>query len=167
MKHEMIVHLYKSWVTVSQMLLYQPIQDFLQTFSIKSIVFWVFEDVKIKISEGYKQNLELYFNFQNDIELEAFFIDAKYEADETSLGKEKFDEYTGKLWDFASNIDPFPMKDIEVVLNEYHKLQKENENCKATAGLGSGLVVLVALICFVAGLLGFSLCQKYAGKHIK
>ena len=65
------------------------------------------------------------FNLQKNIELEAFFIDAKYDVDETALAKEKFEKYTGKLWDFASNIDPFPMKDIEVVLNEYHRLQLE------------------------------------------
>ena len=63
------------------------------------------------------------FNLQKNIELEAFFIDAKYDVDETALAKEKFEKYTGKLWDFASNIDPFPMKDIEVALGDIHKLQ--------------------------------------------
>ena len=33
----------------------QPIQDFLKTFCIKSTVFWVFEDLKFKISEGHDQ----------------------------------------------------------------------------------------------------------------
>ena len=40
------------------------------------------------------------------------------------------------------------------------------KDCKGTkeASLAPGIVVLVAIICFVGGLLGFSLCQKYAGK---
>ena len=52
------------------------------------------------------------------------------------------------------------------VIKEAGFCSEETDNTNE-AGLSSGLVVLVALICFVAGLLGFSLCQKYAGKHIK
>ena len=32
------------------------------------------------------------------------------------------------------------------------------------ASVSAGIVVLVAIICFVGGLLGYSLCQKYSGK---
>ena len=38
---------------------------------------------------------------------------------------------------------------------------------KSEASVSSGIVVLVAIICFVAGLLGYSLCQKYSGKTHK
>jgi len=42
--------------------------------------------------------------------------------------------------------------------NEYH--EKIN-----TAGLSNGIIALIAIICFVVGLLSFSLCQKYAGNQ--
>ena len=60
-------------------------------------------------------------NFQNDdIKLKALFIDAKYMNKESNLAlsTEKFNKYTGELWDFASTIEPFPMKDINVALGE-------------------------------------------------
>jgi len=42
--------------------------------------------------------------------------------------------------------------------NEYHEKI-------GTAGLPNGIIALIAIICFVVGLLSFSLCQKYAGNQ--
>ena len=57
------------------------------------------------------------------------FIDTHYDqlSQITDVAKEKFNEYTEELWEFAENQEPFPMKDIEVALGElatlYQKLR--------------------------------------------
>ena len=85
----------------------------------------------IMVAEGYniKWNIghdsKYKFIFQNKIRLKAFFINTHYEDVGTDKAKEKFDEYTEKLWKFATSVDPFPMKDIEIVYGDYLELLKK------------------------------------------
>jgi len=109
-----------------------------------------------------------------DVELEVVFIDSHYDKVGSDTQTSKFKDYTDKLWKFADSIKPMDMIDIVKALrglNDYKSLyeryKKEAEACSGTseASVGSGIVVLVAIICFVGGLLGYSLCQKYSGRR--
>jgi len=59
----------------------------------------------------------------------------------------KKDQFEAQLQECNANITK---------TNEYHEKKKD-------AGLSNGIIALIAIICFVVGLLSFSLCQKYAG----
>jgi hypothetical protein len=115
-----------------------------------------------------------------DVELKFVFIDSWYDRVPTDTQWEKFKDYTDELWNFAENVEPMTMKTIKVALREIDDLYDAISSCqdgfkdfkkkiedskaKSEASVSSGIVVLVAIICFVGGLLGFSLCQKFAGR---
>ena len=46
------------------------------------------------------------------------FIDTFYDMIPSRKQTDKFNEYTSKLWSFASEVEPFDMKDSEEALTE-------------------------------------------------
>jgi len=122
--------------------------------------------------ETLKKSLPYLKNF----EFRTVFIDTHYDQpniESLATQTEKFNQYTDELWKFASEVEPMNMIDIVAALRGlddyktlYKRYKKEAEACSAVdkASVSAGIVVLVAIICFVGGLLGYSLCQKYSGR---
>jgi hypothetical protein len=56
-------------------------------------------------------------------------------------------------------------KKLNQSLMDCQAQKEEIENRPREAGMANGIIALIAIICFLVGLFGFSLCQKFTGKQ--
>jgi len=65
-----------------------------------------------------------------EAKLQTVFIDTFYDVPPSNESTAKFNEYTGKLWSFANEVEPFDMKDIEEALTELAQQKEEIRKAK-------------------------------------
>jgi len=123
------------------------------------------------------------WSFANEVEpfdmkdIEEALNELEKQKEEIRKAKEESDKLKDKLKQENESFEKQlqNLKDINTEKGNFEKqLQECNDNITktneyhekiGTAGLTNGIVALIAIICFVVGLLSFSLCQKYAGNQ--
>jgi len=86
------------------------------------------------------------------------------EKDELAIRKQVLEDQNRQLHSTISNEKSLNQSLINcqaVVINKTEEL----ENRTNEAGMANGIIALIAIICFLVGVFGFSLCQKFAGKQ--